>query len=459
MRFHHSLVISLVFSLTACGGGGGGPAGPSGATLDLVVDTAAGSSTLIAFVEFAALERPDGSVTGNLLDAPRDVVLVDPTGRPESLELRGAPAGPYTAVHLLVRGGGLRVRRDDGIETEVELESEDLRVPFGGQAGAIHDARELWQIHHSGPLTLLPGSGSPWLWRPELEIDNDRLLAFHEALLRVVAVNASEFTIDAVLQSFLGRMPVSVTVPASAQLFGTSGDVPLSRAGFFALLTPDDLLEVKGTMKGDGSITLERAKIEDDPRGEFETEVLARVLAIDTVQQELRVQVLALVRGTGIAGSGTLPELTVRASGAAIRFSGGGVTVPLTLEDLAAGDIVEVEWRGPVQNGTVTAHEIELEGDSFGPPGLELEGRVDGVDLSSGEITVVQRNDDPLLVAGQVVQSATVVIGTDTVLYLDSPDQRIALQQVQVGWRIQVRGVRVLAGTRVTGFTVRVRPE
>jgi hypothetical protein len=188
------------------------------------------------------------------------------------------------------------------------------------------------------------------------------------------------------------------------------------------------------------------------------------VTSIDAVQLSFAMEVVAhRIRGatTPLA---TPVAATVLAHSA--RLHGHRDPTLLPFAALSVGDFVKVEWRSTAGQPatTVTADEVEIT-----PAGgwcamqYEWEGSVHAVDAVAGTITVVPRHQDPIVIQGQSVAQAQLVV--DAAAYLERRAEsgggrsRIALGDVAPGadriwWRGEVTG----PGTMRVGW-VRVRND
>jgi hypothetical protein len=130
-------VSSLVFGLSACGGGGGAPAAQSGrlslAVTDAPLDDA--SSVVVQFsgVAFKRAGAP-AEIVQNLSPAPRQLNLLEYQQGRAALLLDGVtlPAGDYEWVRLIVDNQP-NVR--DSYITLTTGEECELRVPSGAESG------------------------------------------------------------------------------------------------------------------------------------------------------------------------------------------------------------------------------------------------------------------------------------------------------------------------------------
>ena len=142
--------------------------------VSVLIDTEAGTNvTLTAFVMAAALEAPNGTLSSNLLPAPRELVMTDPLGRASLLKLEDVPSGKYVAVHLLVPTGGLYARMEDGRKVVVDTASQDIVIRFADGVGLKGLGHEIWQGMHTARLLLLLGDQGVPNWSPGLALHTD----------------------------------------------------------------------------------------------------------------------------------------------------------------------------------------------------------------------------------------------------------------------------------------------
>jgi hypothetical protein len=109
----------------------------------------------------------------------------------------------------------------------------------------------------------------------------------------------------------------------------------------------------------------------------------------------------------------------------------------------------------------VIAREIELESRDGAPQFPETEGMVSAVDIAAGTITIVPRHNDPLVVGGQQVTSATAHLASSALLFRKARSgggrQQISLPGIVIGQdRIWVRGA-VTGPGQIEAEWVRVR--
>ena len=364
-------VLLLVLATGACSGGGGSSANTvasTGQDLQVLVDTSTASgATLDAQVDVIVLERVDGTFTSNLLAAPQLLRLADPSGRPATLQLVNAPIGSYQAARILFHGDGGTLRTSDGKSWSLHCEPMDDRVLFDEvHRHELGDHRFLALRHHGRIEVVEDGSGGR-RWRPDFSGRSGAAEAFGPVELRVRKIDAANSQFAAELHAHGGEVAVTVSVPESASLYGTTKTL-IDRATFFAQLLVGAEVKATGTLETGMVFRVAVARLDDGP------------------------------------------------------ISGGG------------------------GNGGTTGQWPESEGSV---------GEVKG---SAGELVIVPRGNDPLIVAGKSVQSQLVRLGTGTRLFLaDHPERALTLGEVQAGRRIWVRGTLGGDGALNANW-VRVRP-
>jgi hypothetical protein len=450
---------SVLFAcLAACSGGGSSPSssgGQNGEVL-LVVDTAVGiTDSLDGRLSVVALERPDGSFTGNLLAAESAVTLADPLGSGSLLALRGVPEGDYVAMRLLFAAGSLSSRDGNGRQHACELERHDLRVGFEDSFRRGRGTDDWLELRHRRSPEIRRG-GSSDLWLPLLGLRRGSYHHCHELQVTIALADLASRTITGTLRTGSGTTAVTLRIQAGALLTERSERRLLSDVEFFARATPGRVVYVRGALQTGGTLLVTSAELRHANEHRGENEVLARIDALLPGNQ-FTAQVLAVRRGA-LAGL-QLPKFTVDAAGARIQHSHGSHQ-SLPFSALQVGMLVEIEWDGPADLRPVPAREVEIEdhdGGSSQHP--ESEGAVAEVLPAQNVLVAVPRRDDPLIVGGRAVSSARVRIGAGTYLFRDDDGRTpITLAQVRAGERVWFRGAVQQDGD-VLATWVRVRSE
>lgn len=450
-----SRLVSLLAGATllagACSSGSG--AG-SGAGVDtsavLLFDTAAGGDYQVdARVDVLALETAAGTFTPNLTPTGASLPLVRPSGTPGGIRLPALPSGTYVALRLMLAENGVTATDSTGRVETVTVPARELRVPF---ASAFGSAR--WLLLGNAKPPQLTRTGGVLTWTPDLAARSGDAHLLPSASMSLAAVAGGELV--GTLSS-CGDLRVSGSLDDGAELSDDSG--ARDRSGFLGDLRSGDDLDCEGVLTGDGSFRIRRAHRRS--RGQTEAKVYARILELLPAVPAIKVQVQEIVRsGPGLVAS-PLPVLTVLTGSAHIHHSGLR-TERLTFAALAVDQRVEVEWRSTVVDGTVTAHEVEIEdgsGSGGGSGGShEIEGQVGSVDLGQRLIVAVPRGDDPLVVGGQSVPSATIALSATTVITREAggTTRVVGLEAAVNGDRIWIIG-RVVEPQRVEAVVVRLR--
>lgn len=435
----------LLVLFAACGGGSGGGGGSTAFALHF--DTAAGQPNLVSTrVLGVSFEGPTGTLTGSALAAETEITLLDPAGESRGLVLSAAPPSGTVALRLLVVDPAVAIAAD-GSQVAVSLGGTDLRIPLaaawaGGDAGLL--------VAHQG-VPIFGTTATGWSWSPGFRAAAASTLGLRVSDAVVVAVDAARATILARLPGH-GDLTVDIAIQSDALLTGASG-APTTRAAFLAELSTGSVLACDASRSS--SRSFEGRSLHHRGRSRGELHLLGRIASIDSPTQSFSLEVQSQRNDrTWVASS--LGTITVDASGAVFYESHRSVQTALTFGDLTVGALVEVEG-GPVQNGTMIAREVELEDDSSTSQQGESEGRVQSVDLVLRTITVVPRGDDPLLVGGVAVTSATIEVGNDVPIdrKTDSGTVGTTLDTLTSSDRIWVRG-SVTGPTTIVARWIRV---
>ena len=430
--------------------------------LSILVDTEAGSNvTMTAFVLAAALETVHGNLTANLLPEPRDLVLVDPLGRPSILDLENVPAGAYAALHVMVAPVGMRVRMEDGRELFVDFGGQDLVIRFAEGQGLKGQTYEIWQGTHSAQLALVIDSEGVPNWTPGVAMHTDRILSVRQTTAVVTAIFAESQIIHAMLQPFGGSLAVSLVLDDTSVLVDKDLGSLLTEDGFFELLSVGQELTVEGLLTPEAELRLTLGILSSGavPEG---NSVFGKVLAVDNSNQFFDVQVLGVVSGTAISTNGTLPILTVEARTATI-YESGSLFQSSPFSAIAVDTIVGLTWDGPVNDDFVRVDEIEIkftESDPIVPVVKiwikKLKGLVGEVRLEDGIVVVVPYKKLYIKVGGVEVPFAEVEIRSHTMVYAKHPERLISLADLQVGQQIEVSGV-ASDPQKIEAFSVKVK--
>ncbi|MCA8964181.1 MAG: hypothetical protein H6838_00425 [Planctomycetes bacterium] len=466
MKILPRLVPLLLCLLPACSGGGGSAGGNAAASpspigsVHVVVDPATGSDKLVQFqVAAAALERGDGSTTGNLLRSPQMLTLADPSGELAGLTLTTAPTGTYTNLHLMLAPGSGMMLRGDGSSAPVNG-PVDLIVPI--MDGLAHDAsgRTWVALGHRGEAP--PANGGVGVqWNPSLiGRASGSEGEFHG--LRVAAVDAAGVT---TLWTLGDDGPLQVGFSATCQFRAEDGNAIADRNQFMSGLDDSCELRVRGRLSRDGRVEGDVVERSSSSRGNNNARLIGRITELRPLAESFWMDVYAEARRGSHQILSTPRRALVSAQGARIHRSNSRDV--LVFGDLNVGQLAKVEWttRTLLGNGDeeVTADEIEVTSGNGAPMRPEWEGRVQSVDLVLGTITVVPRGNDPIVVRGQSVNQVTVQ--TDANTYFERRQRQgpgraaIQLDDIVAGSdRIWWRGT-VTGPTDIDAVWVRVRDD
>lgn len=421
-----------VLVLAACGGGSGGSGGGAPAAFELHVDTAAGSTSFVS-ARVAALvwEAPGGALSPNVLPTPVELPLVDPAGESAGLALRSAPPLGTVALHLVLQGGAT-AQQSNGSNLPVTLPGADLRIalesPWTGAATALalgHDA-----------VPNLVVSGAGLAWTPALSARAVEQLAVNVADGVVASLDPAAGALVVMLPGYQD-LAFDLAVPASAQLTGLDGQ-PRTREAFLAECTVGSTLAFSALRSSARGI--EASSMHHRGRSRGELHLLGRIRTLDAGTSSFVLDVQGQ-RNASIWGAPDFAAVTVDAASAVIYTSHRSVRTSANFTDLVVGMLVKVEGSRPVAD-RMTAREVEIEDEPGSHRPGEIEGQVDSVDLGTDTITVVQRGDDPLLIGGVRVTSATVTVTASTLLQrkTDSGTVNTTLDTLTSVDRIWIRG-------------------
>lgn len=442
-RFLSVAAVCLAAVLAGCSGGGGGQPADAGTgdagSVMLVVDTAAGDDTLVQFqVAGAVLEDINGGSTANLLGQVAVVTFDDPSGEASGLQLRNVPGGNYAAVHLLLAPGSGYSLAADGTAAPVQGPL-DLRIPIAG--GLLHDAlRASWLLVGHDAVPMVAGGGA-LQWNPEMSARGDAAAVALVGLTSPV-VTSSGITVSA---PALGSAPLFLEFDVDSEFEGEDGSPYADQDSFLADAVPDQQIQVDGDLCRDGRVRVGRVR---HCHGNDEPRLIGRVQSVDGVHQtfELRVQAINQHGQHDILDEHE--DVVVRAAAAVIRRPNGDA---LAFGALAEGMLAKVRWgaRWTDDNGreVFVATDVEVPGNGSGGLHPLWRGRVDSVDLVASTFVIVPYGNHAIVIDGQQVAQATVVVDADTEFELDDDDHHgsgagYGLGDLQVGVdRVWVRGV------------------
>jgi hypothetical protein len=400
-------LVSLL-CLPGCGGSGGGAGGtsqPAAGSVLVVVDTATGSDALVQFqVDGAVLEYADGSTTKNLLANPHMVTLSDPTGEADGLVLRDAPSGDYTALRLfLVPASGATLQPNGSILPATAV--VDLRVPITD--GLLHTslATSWLVIGHNG--TPPPANASA-TWTPQMSARADGATVELDNL-GVALVQAP----DLVTRSSVHDDAALRIVFANDCVYTDADDNSISDANGFLDGIGDDQVRVRGELQRDGSCRarhVRRSGRNDNPR------LIGRITALEPLRSTFVMDVQAQNPRGGWRLMPLPESVRIDVHNAQLRRPDGGA---IAFADLQVGHLAKVKWTtrsAPAgELPLLVAREVEVTGQAMSMQ-PEWQGRVQSVDTIARTITVVPRNDDPIVVQGVSVDSVVLTVDDGTTL-------------------------------------------
>lgn len=437
--------------LAACGGGGGGgSSAPADGGLQVTLDTTAGlDATVQVQLVGAVLTGPAGT-TGNLLRAPRQLTVADPSGAPDGFELANVPAGAWTGMRLGVAPGSASALLADGSVAAVDLPSIEVAVPF--ETEVVHATSRGWvALRHAAALQLA-GTGA----RRSCTLD---LLGGPAAATPIGPASAAvTLAQGTTVFGTLGDddLRVQLELEVESELFDDNGG-RVGREDFARGLGSGSEIDFTGFVGADDRVRVRRGRrlpAGDGPR------LLGRIVTTDPATTSFVLDVQALVRRGDVTPLAVPERVTVLAAGARIHDSSSFTAIPFA--SLGAGDLVKVTVLSRA-GATVRAREIDVESRAGMPARPEIEGAVAAVDPATGVVTVVPRRDDPLVVGGVAVQRAEIRVQPHTVLLrvADSGGGRttIPLTGIVPGAdRIWIRGSAVAPAT-VAADWIRVRDD
>lgn len=456
----NSLLLSALFLVpAACGGGGGGgaPAGGNAAptqagSVYVAVDTATGSEALVQFqVAAVALERADGSLTGNLLGTPQMVTFADPSGEVDGLALTNVPTGAYDAVHLLIAPGSGIALYPNGTTAPVTTVA-DLAVPIADGLQHLATGRSWLALGQNGARPPAAGAALRQ-WQPAM---SGRVDGSAQTLdgVRVAAVEAGGLVaqVGAVDD---GALQVEFAAGCAFDDHARGAD------DFLRSSARGDDLHLDGTLHRDGRFVA--SHVHRHGRGNDGPRLLGRITELRPASSRFVLHVLAEVR-RGDRRLLPVPE-DVLVDAAAARLHHSDDRRVLAFADLQLEQLAKVEWasRTPVTGDLdlVVAREVEVTSGSA-PMRPEWQGAVQSVDLQARTIVVVPRGDDPIVVEGESVTFVDVHV--DTALAIEGRERRgggratIGLDGVVAGARIWWRGT-VTGPNAIDASWMRVRAD
>lgn len=450
---------ALVAMLAACSDGGGASATPAAGpgadapALHLLFDAAAGRPYLLqAEVALAVLELREGGTTGNLLPAPVTVTFAEPSGGVRGLTLPRVPAGDYTQLRLALTPGSARLAQDGAV---APLDAPaDLAIPLAGRM--LHAVAPSWlAIGHLGGDQVVAGGGRA-AWTPQLvgRLDDSPLSLAGLVPHRVDGVDLLATRAD-------GGAALRLQFAVDCAYFDGLGRAIATRSEFLAAADATAEVAAAGALLRAGVLYARSARLQ--PR-RVEALLHGCVLASDPAQQRVRLRVDAEDLLGRLRPVPSPYEVDVRIAGAWLHESGQAASAPGWPCSEGRLLVVRVAARAVVGGAVeLTADEVVVVPPQGAPPTLEWHARVTAVDALAGTIAVDAAPFVPLVVAGEPVAAATVLVDARTTIWrreLQGQGQyAVPLETVQPGVdRIWWRGVPLGNGAVRADF-VRVRTE
>ncbi|HKX45506.1 MAG TPA: DUF4382 domain-containing protein [Planctomycetota bacterium] len=422
-----SLSILALLGLAACGGSGATDA-PALAQGDLLLTDAPADELLYLRAELRslALERADGTLTGELLDGPVPVDVVHLDGLSRWLSTGNLAPGTYTAAHLGFDPLEFEAAAQDGTPVTVVAIEDTLRAEFaepvtlgpGAYRRFVADFDLLNSLEGdvaSGTLYLAPtGPGEAEAGEEPRPVDPflGIVLEVHPAESTLVVRAFAHGDLEAPVG------PVRVTVTPDTVLLDVDGDPFPSVGAFFAALVPSvTLVEVEGALVG-GELQASLISIEEGHGpGGVVAELRGRIVELDPgLGFELLIQ--DVLQGTALVES----VLGALGDPASIAVSIGPDThfafedgEPTTADSLAVGQEVRVEFLEFVDE-PFPAHSVEIAQSAF-------KGEIVSVDGLPDSIVIHVEPWHPAILCGQIGSG-----GTDVTVLLG--DAEILLQVI-----------------------------
>ncbi|MCA8967639.1 MAG: hypothetical protein KDC48_22350, partial [Planctomycetes bacterium] len=291
--------------------------------------------------------------------------------------------------------------------------------------------------HDAVPVVV--GSGA-LQWNPEMSARGDAAAVALAGLTSPVATS-SGITVSA---PALGSAPLFLEFDDDSEFESEHGSPYADQDSFLADAVPDQQIQVDGELCRDGRVHVGRVRHcvgNDEPR------LIGRVQSIDGVHQEFELRVQAINQHGQHDILDEHEDVIVRAAAAIVRRPNGD---PLAFGALCEGMLAKVRWgaRWTDDNGreVFVATDVEVPGNGSGELHPQWRGRVDAVDLVASTFVIVPYGDHAIVIDGQQVAQATVVVGEDTEFELDDDHHGSGdghgLADLQVGVdRVWVRGV------------------
>lgn len=468
-----ALTLVLPTLVSACGGGGSSSGSSASAPVNLglavgdaPVDTLSSASMTVTTVQ---LERPDGTRTGNLLDAPRRFDLLGLALRPALLSLLNAPEGSYVAAHVAVDPSDVELRDLNGDLVPVTVVSSAARSAFADFGPALlrvsddgFEAVDL-DIHLASSLADDPLQAGAMLLDLTLRASqSDGALELDEFRGRVVSVDpsASSFVArvidDSSPNADFGRFEVVV---ADGDLMFDDDGLPFGSAqAFLAAISTGTVVEVKGTLLASGRFDASVAEIEDGASTLVEIE--GKILSISAASQTFTLLLLEIEKGAAVAdpvlaslGDPQVLTISWDANTRVVDKQNGAALGTASFVEGMKADVRFSAFAAPMP---FLAASVELEGE-----GVEHEGTISATGGLPLSFTLTLDASDPAVVSGRVTAPVEVDLSAATRLYVDCGyEPELAAASLLTGQRVKVHGT--LSGApssaNLSAERVRVRP-
>lgn len=443
--------------LAACSDGDGAGATPAAGpgadapALHVLFDAAAGRPYLLqAEVALAVLELRDGGTTGNLLPAPATVTFAEPSGGVRALTLPAVPAGDYTQLRLALTPGSARLAQDGAL---APLDAPaDLAIPLAGRL--LHGGAPSWlAVGHFGGDQVVAGGGRA-AWAPQLvgRLDDSPLTLAGLVPQRVDGV-------DLLVERAGTGAALRLQFAVDCAFFDGAGRAIATRSEFLAGADATVEIAAAGALLRAGALYARSARLQ--PR-RVESLLHGFVVVSDPAQQRVRLRVDAEELLGRLRPVPSPYEVDVRLAGAWLHESGQNQALPGW--PCAEGRllVVRVASRAVVGGAVqLTADEVVVVPSQGMPPTVEWHAQVTAVDALAGTIAVAALPYVPLVVAGEPVAAATLLVDPRTTIWrrelAGQGQYAVPLATVQPGVdRVWWRGVP-LGGGAVRADFVRVR--
>ncbi|MFQ5748800.1 MAG: DUF4382 domain-containing protein [Planctomycetota bacterium] len=438
----------------SCGGGGSGLAGSKAeenGTVSLVTGDAAvdGLSSVCLTVQAVQFRRPNGTLTANLLKAPRRFNFLQLQNLQALLGLVEIPRGTFLSAVISVDPATVEARDMSGAPVPVSVVSSSDEKAFEGAPSSRLKVKGgdfqtvALEVDLAGSVDSDPGGGIFFdlNFRARREMGSVDLDSFSG---RVISVDRSGsfFLMELEDREDSGEDHgrFRVDVQDSDFLFDAQGTPFATARAFLAALAPGKKVDVRGTMKGNGRIDASSAGEDDD--SSVVARIKGRIQSIDPAAGTFELLILEIEKGR----STVQPVLDSLGNPGVITISFTAMTpvigedngAPLDSSVLKPGLKVKVRFSAFQAPMPFPAAAIEV--DEVAP---EFEGRISDNSGLPNSIQVTLDSDDPAVVNGLVDGPVTVdLTGLSTGSpYLDSgPKPVLNLSSLLVNLKVKIKG-------------------